>query len=164
MPSPALRPHQPDDEPFLRQVYASTRAAEMTLVNWSDEQKAAFLRMQFDAQIRHYRLHYPDARFDVVEADGVPVGRLYVARQPNDIHVIDIAILPEFRGRGFGSQLFGALLREAGEARVTVTIHVEHANPALRWYQRLGFADVSADDVYRLMEWRPDGAARAPAN
>ena len=48
----SLRPIAPDDEELLFRVYASTRAEELAAVAWTDEQKAAFLRMQFAAQHR----------------------------------------------------------------------------------------------------------------
>src|SRR3712207_8583920 len=41
---------EPSDDEFLLDVYASTRSEELAPVPWTDEQKRAFLRMQFDAQ------------------------------------------------------------------------------------------------------------------
>jgi hypothetical protein len=57
---------RPEDEPFLRRVYAGTREEELAVVPWSIDQKDAFLRMQFDAQHRYYQDQFPDASFDVV--------------------------------------------------------------------------------------------------
>jgi hypothetical protein len=45
----ALRPIRPDDRPLLLALYASTREAELALVDWDAAQKAAFVEMQFDA-------------------------------------------------------------------------------------------------------------------
>ncbi len=73
----ALRPVEPGDEELLHRVYASTRQEELAQTGWSEEQKASFLRMQFDAQSRHYREHYAGAEFSVILADDRPVGRLY---------------------------------------------------------------------------------------
>jgi len=75
-----LRPAADGDRDFLLRVYASTREEELRLVDWSTEQKAAFVRMQFEAQDSYYREHYASAAFDVIEVDGEPAGRLYVAR------------------------------------------------------------------------------------
>ena len=101
-----LRPARPEDREFLLSVYASTRTEELTPVPWTDEQKAAFLRMQFDAQDAHYRAHYEGATYEVIEVDGLPAGRLYVHRRPKEIRLVDIALLPRFRGsiRGFTNQ------------------------------------------------------------
>ena len=149
----ALRAATPEDEPFLLAVYASTRADELALVDWSDEQKAAFLQMQFTAQHRYYREHYADATFDVVLCDGEPAGRLYVARWPTEIRIIDIALLPVYRNRGIGAWLLERLLVEAAEANKRVSIHVERFNPALRLYARLGFQPIADLGVNLLMEW-----------
>ena len=90
----------PEDEPFLRRVYASTREEELSVIPWDDAQKDAFLRMQFDAQHRYYQDNFPEASFDVILVDGRPVGRLYVDRRADEIHIIDIALLPEARAPG----------------------------------------------------------------
>lgn len=152
-----LRPATAADDAFLRRVYASTREQELARLDWSEAQKSAFLAMQFEAQDRHYREHYPDARFDVIERGGVPVGRLYVHRWAEEIRIIDIALLPEHRGAGMGGALLRALLAEASEHAKCVTIHVERENPARRLYERLGFR-VEADDgaIYLFMAWRPE--------
>ena len=56
-----VRPAATEDQAFLLLVYAGTRADEMALVNWTPEQKTAFLEMQFNAQWQHYHLYYPEA-------------------------------------------------------------------------------------------------------
>lgn len=149
-----LRPMQAGDEPFLYRLYASTRGAEMALVDWSDEQKETFLRMQFAAQHRYYQDQFRAARFDVVVVDGRPVGRLYVDRAPDEYRIIDITMLPECRGSGIGGELIRQLLAEANEAGVPVRIHVLKGNPARGLYDRLGFVPVGETGLYDLMEWR----------
>jgi len=108
--------------------------------------------MQFEAQSTHYATHYASADFCVIESDGAPIGRLYIHRQPHDIRIVDISLMPEHRGKGIGTQLLRQILDEAGTT--PVTIHVEHFNPALRLYQRLGFRRIGSHGVYDLMEWR----------
>ena len=147
-----LRPADADDSRFLLRVYASTREEELRLVDWSDDQKAAFLQMQFEAQDAYYRAQYHPATFDVVDVDGEPAGRLYVARWEEEIRIIDVALLPEHRGRGIGTSLIRALLGEAAAAGKRLSIHVEKDNPARRLYERLGFAEVGDRGLYVLME------------
>lgn len=157
VPSLRLRPVQPEDLPFLRRVYAGTRAEEMALVPWPEAQKAAFLAMQFDAQRRYYEQQFPHARFSVVLRDGQPAGRLYVDHREREIRVIDIALLPEHRGAGLGTALMREILDHAAHTGRAVRIHVEQNNPALRLYRRLGFTKLETQGVYHLMEW--SGAA-----
>jgi ribosomal protein S18 acetylase RimI-like enzyme len=150
-----LRPITPDDEEFLRHVYASTREEELALTDWDTAQKAAFVQMQFAAQHRYYQENYRQTTFDVILADGQPAGRLYVARWAKEIRIVDIALLPEYRNAKIGSALLHDLMTEAAAAGKPVSIHVERYNPALRLYTRLGFVPISEHGVYLLMEWTP---------
>ena len=79
---------------------------------------------------------------------------MYVDRRPADIRIVDIALVPAFRGRGIGTRLISALQDEAASAGRSVSIHVEVHNPAASLYERLGFVEVSERGVYRRMEWR----------
>lgn len=142
------------DAEFLCAVYASTRAEELAVTGWTDAQKAAFCRQQFDAQTAHYRAHYTGAEYSIVECGGVPVGRLFLARWEKEIRIMDIALLSEHRGAGIGTTLLRELQAEASASSRTLTIHVEKFNPALRLYQRMGFYPIEDKGVYLLMEWK----------
>ena len=161
----ALRPVRPDDGPFLRRLYASTRLEELAPLGWSAAQLELFLGQQFDAQHRHYRTRYPDAAFSVILLDRQPIGRLYAARCPERILLLDIALLPAHRNAGIGTHLLGALLAEAEQAGKPVRLHVERSNRALRLYERHGFSVVGDEGVYRCLEWAPArvGSAEAAA-
>jgi GNAT superfamily N-acetyltransferase len=149
-----LRPETEADILFLRRLYASTRWEELApIIDWTEAQKHAFLDSQFALQRHHYRTYYATTDWGVLEHDGVPVGRLYIDRQTNTVLVIDIALLPEWRGRGIGTTLMHAVCDEARAAGKTVTIAVEKFNPAQRLYRRLGFREVSDEGVYWFMEW-----------
>jgi len=150
-----LRSATPEDDEHLLDVYASTRSEELEQVAWDEARKVAFVRMQFAAQDLHYRQHFADAAFDVVVVDGLPAGRLTVARWPDEIRIVDIALLPSYRGRGVGTALLEALLAEGAATGRRVSIHVERVNRALRLYQRLGFVAVADRGVHVLMEWHP---------
>ena len=151
----ALRPLTADDEPFALSVYASTRAEELAPVPWSDEQKAAFVAMQFEAQSAHYAEHYTGMSSDVIIVDDEPAGRLLVARWSREIRIVDITLLPVFRGRGIGSELLAELMDEAVEMGKALSIHVERDNRARGLYERLGFEPVGETGVYLRMEWDP---------
>ena len=153
-PDVVLRAVRPDDEEFLCRVYASTRTEELSPLPWTEDEKSAFLRTQFAAQHRYYHESYVSSRFDVVLVDGCPAGRIYVARWPEELRVIDIALLPEFRRRGIGTELLRALLEEAAGRGLPVRIHVERFSPALPLYERLGFRLLEDRGVYLFFEWR----------
>jgi GNAT superfamily N-acetyltransferase len=124
-------------------------------------QKIAFLDSQFDAQRSHYLSQYAGAAFDILEAQGVPAGRLYLDRQADTLLVVDIALLPQWCGRGIGTALLEAMFAEARLSGKGVTISVEKFNPAQRLYRRLGFREYAESEVYWFMHWSPETGGRA---
>jgi ribosomal protein S18 acetylase RimI-like enzyme len=147
-----LRPVADGDRDFLVTLYSSTRDEELAAVDWDEGAKRGFVEQQFTAQDRHYRTNYPGATLDLIEVDGAPAGRLYVHRGPSDIRIMDIALAPEFRGRGIGTELLRSLMEEADASGRKLSIHVEMNNPARSLYERLGFAPAGEHGVYVLME------------
>ena len=157
---PTLRPITDADLPFLLRLYGTTRADELMQVPWSDEQKAAFVRQQFEAQHAWWTQHYPGATFNLVLLKGEPIGRLYVDRWEREIRIVDIAILPEYRGSGIGTGLFRRVFAEGDAAGKPVSIHVEVFNRARELYERLGFEyREGGTDIYLLMVRPPAGSS-----
>jgi ribosomal protein S18 acetylase RimI-like enzyme len=154
----ALRDESPADKDLLADLYASTREDELRPVPWDDAQKRAFLREQFELQWDHYRRHYPNAEWLVLERDGLAIGRLYVDTSRFEVRLMDITLQSGYRNHGFGTALVCCLLRYADELRLPVTLHVEPFNPALRIYERLGFATRETRGIYLFME-RPTRVA-----
>ena len=156
-PSIALRPAQDNDLAFLYRVYASTRQEELALVDWDEAQKEWFLRMQFDLQTRSYAQAFPKADCQVILRDGQPIGRLMLSRAPDQILLVDIALLPEHRNVGIGTVLVKAVLDEAASVGKPVILHVEKLNRARFLYERLGFLIAESNDVYLEMRWPGQG-------
>ena len=146
------------DQAFLSALYGSTRAEEVSVLPWSDAEKSDFLDMQFRAQHNHYMTHYPDADWLVIERDDEPIGRLYIEVWPSEIRVIDIALMPYARGTGLGRAVMKDVMALAAADGLGVGIHVEHNNPAMRLYRRLGFTKREDKGVYHLMRWDPTPA------
>ncbi len=152
----SFRPIQPADEQLLYQIYASTRADEMALVqHWDAEQKDAFVRQQFSAQHQYYQTQFADALYLIVLVDDTPAGRLYLHQRHDEYRIIDITLLPDVRAKGVGTAILEAVLRTAASEKLPVRIHVERYNPALQLYKRLGFAVSSEENpIYYLMTWQ----------
>lgn len=159
----SLRPIQDTDEAFLLEVYASTRESEMALVDWNDEQKQAFLRMQFDAQRGSYQQQSPAAEYQVIQKDGIDAGRLITDVSGKTIRIIDIAVLPKFRNQGIGSSLIKDFQALAEKEDRPISLHVESFNPAFRLYERLGFNRVEEIGFYWRMEWTPEARMKPAA-
>jgi ribosomal protein S18 acetylase RimI-like enzyme len=147
-----LRPRTDEDRGLLAEIYASTRREELAVTGWSEAQMHAFLTFQFDAQDKHYTAHYKTCGFYVIELDGTPCGRLYIDEWPNEVRIVDISFLADFRGRGLGTKLLRAIVDRATEKGLPVSIHVEKENPALRLYERLGFTRVEERGAHFLMQ------------
>ncbi|WP_223635822.1 GNAT family N-acetyltransferase [Corallococcus sp. EGB] len=159
--APRLRPVTSSDEPFLFTLYASTRARELAAWGLPPAQAEPFLRMQYQAQARHYAAVHPPEGHALIEVEGAPVGRQWVARTATELLLVDVSLLPEHQGRGLGTHLLRELQGEAARARVPVRLHVTRDNPALRLYTRQGFTPVPGGDPtspYLELQWRaPEG-------
>lgn len=146
-----LREATPEDEPFLLEVYASTRIEELAGLGWSDDQMRAFIKMQFLARERSY----PRVDDRIILLDGRPIGRMMVDRGGAAILLRDIALLSEYRNAGIGSRLIQDLMKEAAAAEKPIQLHVVATSPAVRLYERLGFRSSGDDGAYLEMKWVP---------
>jgi GNAT superfamily N-acetyltransferase len=158
MANVSYKPINDLDRDFLYAVYASTRTEELKLTDWDDNRKTEFLQMQFSAQHQYYQEHYSDTLFQIILYDGHPAGRLYLARWPNELRIVDLALLPDYRNLGIGSHILTTILNEAKTKDLPVNIHVERFNPALNLYRRLGFVKKDEHGVYDFMEWQDNKA------
>ena len=146
-----LREATADDEPFLLEVYASTRLQELEPFGWDDNQKRAFIRMQFLARERTY----PRGDNRIILLNGRPIGRMLVDRSETGVLLRDIALLTEYRNAGIGSRLIQDLMKEAASAGQPIELHVLASSPAVRLYERLGFRRSGDDGAYLEMKWIP---------
>ncbi|MBV9928787.1 MAG: GNAT family N-acetyltransferase [Acidobacteria bacterium] len=154
-----LRPATPDDYEELVAIYASTRAPELAQVPWTDEQKMHFCRSQYDAQKADYDRRYPNPQYDLILLEGRTAGRLWVGRDEELIHMLDIAILPWAQGQGVGTALIRQLIEEARASGKRLRHMVFMMNEgARRLYERLGFVVFEeVNGAYFHMEWRGEG-------
>lgn len=150
----SLRKVVMEDKEFLYRVYADSHRDELSLTEWDETRKEAFLRLQFYAQDRFYHDQFPGTDFLVILVNGTPVGRLYLERHPEEIKIIDIALLLRFRKQGIGVRVLQEVMEEARTKGQSVRIHVEQSNPALSTFKGLGFTVIGENGVYYLMGWR----------
>jgi ribosomal protein S18 acetylase RimI-like enzyme len=151
-----LRPVLPDDRDFLLRVYEAAREIELSMAPWEAATKRAFIEHQFNAQTSYYETEYPNARHDVLKLreTGEPTGRLYVDRSARQIAILDVTVLPEFRRRGIGSAICGALIEEARASGRAVQVYVESFNPSQQFFLSRGFT-VENDDGFNVrLVWR----------
>lgn len=149
------------DAPFLFALYSETRVNELKLASWNEEQKNAFLQQQFQLQHHHYTSNYKNAFFQIIKLDEIPIGRLYVAELVDEIRIIDITILTEFRGKNIGTGLIEEILHDADIKNKVVQIYLETNNQSANLFARLGFVPIADDGVYQL--WRKSAHSRTNA-
>ena len=147
-----LRPVEAGDQAFLLALVDSTRG-DLAILDGAV--RAMLLRMQYDAQRTDYRRRFPNLEESVVQADGVPAGRLIVARKADEIRLVDIGLLPAFRGQGLGSRLLAMLQNESRQSGRPLRLHVLQGNPAGELYRRFGFQPGETGGMHLAMEWQP---------
>jgi ribosomal protein S18 acetylase RimI-like enzyme len=148
------RPVAAEDQAFIARLYVSTREAELAHLDWTEEVRANFCQMQYEAQRTHYETHFPNAVHQIILLGDAPIGRIWVDWRADGARVLDIALSPEWRGRGLGSELMRRLQDEAKARDVVVTLSVEHNNPdAKRFYRALGFGLIREIETHDFMEW-----------
>lgn len=107
-------------------------------------------------EFRHYiegwgRAH--DAGFIAAtnSTNGDPIGATWIRLLTHDDpgwgyvddhtpEVCTLAVIPQWRGRGVGTALMAALLQHTDARFEQVSLSCDPNNPAMRLYQRLGFA------------------------
>ncbi len=151
-----LRPERADDVGFLANLFRSSALAELALPPVDDAVKEALVRMQFVSQTATYRGQFPQARFDIVERNAEPIGRLVVDPGGQVGCIVDFALLPECQGRGLGTAVLRAVLEQFAELRRPVACKVLAGNAAsLGMCRRVGFVQTGAVPPFLQLEWRP---------
>ena len=157
-----LRPVEEKDTLFIEAVYRSTREAELNLTNWSEQQKNAFSMMQSTAQLAEYKKNYPGASFRIILYKQKPAGRFYTWENDNEIRLVDITLLPQFRSKGIGTGLLQDLIKKSNKVQKKISLHVEPVNPALHLYRRLGFIHIKNNGRHYYMERNPEVFSNPP--
>ncbi len=158
-----LRAAHNGDLPWLRDLYATTRAEEMAPVPWPDVAKRSFLDQQFGLQHQHYLLHFGDSDFLAIEhIEHGPIGRYYLQRTGPEHLLVDISLFPALRGQGIGRTLIEASQRETHTLGRGMRLHVaQHNHAARRLYERLGFVADGTKGSHHLMRWPQPSQQRA---
>lgn len=159
IPSPlgllTLRPEREKDQAFRYRLFCQSRPPEWDMVQIDPQAREHLMRHQFEAQTKSYRAQFPKARFDIIELDGEPIGRIVVDRPPDMIHLVDQAITPACRNKGLGTTIMRTLMDEVRERELPLRLMVGSSNdPSLRLYLRLGFVSIAATPMYIELEWR----------
>lgn len=86
-------------------------------------------------------LDNPVTRVFLLSVDGAPVAYCSSWLLPGELHISNVAVLPDFRRRGLARRLLATVLERAdAEGARDATLEVRRSNrPALTLYESLGF-------------------------
>ncbi|MGG1223095.1 GNAT family N-acetyltransferase [Brevibacillus formosus] len=106
-------------------------------------------------QQKSYQMQFPAQNHQIILRSGQPIGRLITDASGDALHLVDISLLPAYRGQGVGSGIMGALQKEADALQLPIRLRVLQGNPAFRLYERLHFIVTDSTGLYIQMEWQP---------
>jgi ribosomal protein S18 acetylase RimI-like enzyme len=142
----SLRKATPNDADFLYRLH---RAAMQTYViqTWGTWDEAW--------QSRYFQQHFTPSTCQIIVVRGQDAGVISVLRRTTDIFLSNIELLPAFQGQGIGTHLITALIAEAQQKGISITLQVLKVNPARRLYERLGFVVNGETPTHYLMSRVP---------
>jgi ribosomal protein S18 acetylase RimI-like enzyme len=149
------RPVTKSDEAFLFELFCSVRAAALGPANLPGVDREPLMRMQYAGQRRTYASQFPGAEHSILLLEWQPVGACYVSRTEEEIRLVDVALMPAYRGGGRGTAVLRALQEEAQASGRPLRLSVDVSNAgARRLYERLGFEEVDRSPTHLEMAWR----------
>ncbi len=135
-----LRPATDEDVEWLLELRMTTMAGYFEQAGYTlsrDDQRARLMQA-FEA-------------VSIVRFRGNDAGMMKVVREADVWHLVQIQLLPAYQSQHIGRRLIKALVQDAREAGVPVSLHVLKVNPAKRLYDRLGFEVVAdLEDSYEM--------------
>ncbi len=107
------------------------------------------------AKYEKYRNDFDNNKIQVIELEGVAVGRLRVVRE-DSIHIGGFQILPEYRGQGIGTAILDSLVLESEQTGIPITLEVFNDNTeAVKLYEKMGFVITEENDKQKIMRYQP---------
>lgn len=158
-----LRPAQPEDEPFRKHLFRSTRP-HLELIGMPDAVVDALIAQQYQLQQNHYATQWPTASRSIILLAGKAVGGIIIDQGNGALHIIDLALVSEHRGKGFGTALLRAVQNMADKRRASLMLSVDRQNTlARKLYLSLGFTVTKSSETHETMIWTPGSTLEAPS-
>jgi len=162
-PQVSLRPAGTADEPLLHDLFGQGRREALVAAGLAEREIELLVELERRAQDACHRESFPDSDNLIVEADGVPAGRLLLERRAGEIRIVDIVLLGEHRGRGICSRVLRMLQAEAAFAQKVVGLRIEAGSPVQRVFEEHGFRAVAADEEFVELAWEAGTRRIRPA-
>ena len=151
----SLRPAVPSDSGFIETLYRSTRD-DLRLLDTDQDFIETVIEQQYAAQTAGYCNSSPDAWHFIIEKQQVKIGRLILDFDTDRVNIVNLALIPLARGKGFGTHILRGLQQAATKVRAPLSLTVSANNPsAKRLYLQLGFVAETSNAIYEQMVWYP---------
>lgn len=148
-----LRVLQRQDDAFAEMLFASTRDFLYSMPV-PKSQIDFLIKQQLQMQQASYAVAYPMAESFIIELFGKPLGKIIINNTPASLHIIDIALMSDGRGKGFGSALLRALKKVAEQEVRPVRLAVDQQNSrAKKLYLALGFTLIESSGTHDTLLW-----------
>lgn len=142
------------DQPFLMQLFASSRPL-FSQMGLPESVVAHLAEQQFQLQQASYRQQAANAEVFIVLLHNAPAGQITIHHSNQDIRLMDLAIVKQHQGQGYGTALIKALQLLASQQQLPLKLSVDSANQrAFALYLALGFVITEKQDFYYSMRWQ----------
>ncbi len=143
IPSIKLRDARENDYDFAERLYVESMKQLLTKLGaWNEHDVVSKFKEYFKLD-----------EIQIISVNGADAGWLQLSETEYDIILDQIYIEEEFRSRGIGGRLIQDLLTTAKTKKKPILLSLLRNNPALAFYQRLGFRIVGEDDPKLHMRW-----------
>lgn len=133
-----FRPARADDMGYCERLYFS--AMERTLFE---------LKLNLERHAASFRESWRVEQVRIIASDWGDAGWMQTFEQDGSIYLGQLFLDKDFQRRGIGTKVVNLLIAEAQAADLGVTLSVVKTNPAMRLYERLGFA-VTREDEFKV--------------
>lgn len=150
-----LRIARESDKVFLDRLFQSTH----DFIYQADAEKE-YLDLVVDQQrylqTEGYGQQFPNACTMIVEKQQESIGKVIMDFGSNMVHILDLALIPAARNKGYGKAVLQALQYVATQQLLPVGLSVETYNHlAKKLYLSLGFQVVEQTPTHEFMLWYP---------
>lgn len=154
-----FRQARDSDRPFLESLYRSTRD-DLRLLDAEEDFIEELIEMQYRAMTQGYGDQFPNAMYFIIENQGERIGQVTVDFGPNEVRIVNLAFIPQARGKGYGSHILRGMQVVAANVGAPLALTVRSDNlVAKRLYLNLGFRVEEIVPPLERMVWLPNAVA-----
>lgn len=138
-----------------KQMSYITRPATNSDLEWLDpfyeELMKPYVELTHKWDRTKFRESFSLEHTHIIQFHNQDIGMLKVEQRDGYIFLGDIQIKKEFQGKGIGSRLINDLIQNSKSQALPIRLRVLKGNPAIKLYQRVGFALIhELDNCYEL--------------